>query len=146
MEKYYKTKSWAEVEEGEVLPEIRLFISYRKVIQNVAAARDFFPGHHNPQYAQAQGIENIYLQTHFFQGIVDRLVTDAFGPGVWIRRRKMQIISSVPAESNISVVGRVSRKRLEGGEHLADVDVTVLCKNGGRFAEACKAVITVLNP
>jgi hypothetical protein len=57
MEKYYKSKSWEEVEEGELLPEINMFISYRKVIQNVVATRDFFPGHHNPEYARAQGVE-----------------------------------------------------------------------------------------
>jgi|FaiFalDrversion3_1042247.scaffolds.fasta_scaffold01096_3 acyl dehydratase len=142
MEKYYKSKSWEEVEEGELLPEINMFISYRKVIQNVVATRDFFPGHHNPEYARAQGVENIYLQTHFFLGIVDRLVTDAFGPTVLIKRRRVQMLAPIPAGSKITVFGRVSRKYVENGEKLVDVDVSIVRRD--KFYEACKAIVTAL--
>ena len=145
MEAYYKTRVWQEIKEGEQLSEIKLFISYIKIIENVVATHDFFPGHHNPEYARAQGVKSIYLSTRGFQGVVDRLVTDNFGPKVWIRGRRMRMRTPVPAESNISVGGYVSKKYIENGEHLVEVDVTV-SREDGATTEVCKAIVTALFP
>lgn len=137
---WYDTVSWDEVKEGDVLPEIRMLITYRKVVQTVLAARDFYPGHHNPEYARAQGIENIYLQTNFFQGFMDRVVTDAFGPGVFIKRRRMRMRSPVTPGTTLIAGGKVTRKYVQNGERLVDVEVVIRKENN---VTACEGSVTV---
>jgi len=123
--KRYQTRYWEDVKEGEELPEVRLNVTYRRVIMGVGATRDFFPGHHNPEYAKDQGVESIFLNTPIFEGIVDRLLTGWAGPGAWIRRRKIQIRGTVPAGSVISATGRVTKVYTEDNQHLVDVEVGV---------------------
>lgn len=43
------------------LPPVALPVSYRRVVHNAAATWDWFPGHHDPEYARAQGQRTIYL-------------------------------------------------------------------------------------
>jgi len=140
----FKYKTWDEVEEGDVIAEFEMDITFRKVIQNVVATRDFFPGHHNPEYARAQGVENIYLNTFFYAGLIDRVVTDAFGPDVFIKRRKFRMLVPVPAESKIAVFGRVRRKFIINGKRTVLVDVSILRRD--RHAQACVAEVLVEFP
>ena len=76
----YPQRLWSEVKVGDVLPPIELLVEYSRIILNVASTWDYFPGHHNPDYARAQGQPNIYVSTIFFHGFVDRLITDWGGP------------------------------------------------------------------
>lgn len=124
--KQYQTRHWEDVKEGEELPEIKLNVTYRKVILGVGATRDYFPGHHNPEYARDQGVESIFLNTPIFEGFVDRLLNSWAGPGAWICKRKIQIRGSVPAGSIISATGKVSKVYVEDGQHFVDVEVSVL--------------------
>lgn len=69
-------KYWGDVSEGEVLPRVTMHVPFAKVILNAAATNDYFPGHHDPEYARAQGQRNIYLNTMAIEGFIDRVATD----------------------------------------------------------------------
>jgi hypothetical protein len=107
---------------------------------DAAATRDFFPGHHDRDYARAQGVEDMYLNTMFFHGFIDRVVTDWAGPECWIRRRKMKMIEAIPAGHEAVGRGRVVRKYVEAGHHCVEVEVTV-SRGDGRVA--CTALTTL---
>lgn len=51
----YSQKLWHEVSEGHALPAIELPVEDARIIHNAASTWDYFPGHHNPAYARAQG-------------------------------------------------------------------------------------------
>jgi len=103
----YLSKVWSEVAEGDTLPELVMPISYRRVIQDVAATRDFFPGHHDPAYAKKQQVKDIYLNTMFLQGLVDRYVSDWSGPEAFIRKRRIHMQISIAAGDTVTINGVV---------------------------------------
>ncbi|MGQ9722305.1 MAG: hypothetical protein ACUVXA_13395 [Candidatus Jordarchaeum sp.] len=138
----YQTRYWEDVKEGEELPEIKLNVTYRKIITGVGATRDFFPGHFNPEYARDQGVESIFLNTPIFEGFVDRLLTNWSGPGAWIKKRKIQIRGTVPAGSIISASGKVTKTYTEDGQYLVDLEVSVL-REGHNI---CPASATLVLP
>ena len=118
------------VEQGQDLPAIALEVPYRRVCLNAAATWDWFPGHHDPEYARRQGQRTIYLSTLFFHGFVDRLVTDWAGPGARIRRRKITMQRSIFAGQTATARGRVVAVREQDGRRLVDVEAVVESEEG----------------
>lgn len=50
---------------GDALPEISLGLSLRRAIQAVAGTRDYYPFHHDEQFAKENGAEGIFFNTMF---------------------------------------------------------------------------------
>jgi len=135
--------TFEDVKEGQDLPRIELPITFKRVIQDVAATRDYFPGHHDPEYAQGQNQKTIYLNTMFFQGFIDRVVTDWSGPLTFITRRKMRMQGSVYAGDTLYGEGRVTRTYVDDqGRGCVDVDIIV----GNQDGPTCPASVTAVLP
>lgn len=88
------------------LQPVSMPIDYRRVVHNAAATWDWFPGHHNPEYARQQGQRTIYLSTLFFHGFIDRAANEWFGPSYRPRRRRIEMKRSIYAGQTASVVAR----------------------------------------
>ncbi|EUA26244.1 maoC like domain protein [Mycobacterium intracellulare] len=72
-------------------------ISYQRVVENAGATWDYFPGHFDPDYAQAQGNPTIYVNTMHLAGFADRVATEWAGPRSRVMRRSMRLTGSVYA-------------------------------------------------
>jgi acyl dehydratase len=140
--KSYAQRFWEDVADGEQLPRIEMALPFRKLVLNAAATRDFFPGHHDPEYARSQNQKTVYINTMFFQGFIDRVVTDWAGPEAFICRRKTTMQRSVYAGDTMYGEGRVTNRRVQDGRHLVDIDLVV----GNQDGPACSASVTVQLP
>ena len=90
-------------------------VPYRRVVLNAAATWDWFPGHHDPEYARRQGQRTIYLSTVFFHGLVDRAATTWSGPGFRVSEREIRMQRSIYAGQSATVHGRLLRETDGGG-------------------------------
>jgi acyl dehydratase len=116
--------------DDERLHEIRIHVDHRRVCHNAAATWDWFPGHHDPEYARAQGQPAIYVSTVFFQGLLDRLVTEWAGPGAAVVRRKLQIRASLFAGEDAVADGRVTARSVDGDDEIVEIEGRVSGANG----------------
>ena len=131
---------WDAVAVGVALQELELPLSYAKVLAIPGATWDFFPGHHDPFYAREQGQETVYLNTMFFSGFLDRIVTDWAGGSAFIRCRELAMTGSVYAGELLVGRGEVTAKRVEpGGMRVLDITVSALNENGA----GARGLITV---
>jgi acyl dehydratase len=125
----YTQRYWEDVEAGEALPRVDDEITYRRVIMNPATTWDYFPGHHDPEYARSQGQPTIYVNTMHFLGFVDRLATDWGGPRSFIAKRKIAMQRSIFAGDTMVGEGRVVDKRTDSAgdrvRYLVDLELTV---------------------
>jgi acyl dehydratase len=80
---------------GDPLPEVALRVTYSTVASVLGATWDGFPGHHDPEFARAQGQRDIYLNTFSLSGFLDRVALEWAGPEWFIRRRAMRMTGSV---------------------------------------------------
>ncbi|HLN17053.1 MAG TPA: MaoC/PaaZ C-terminal domain-containing protein [Acidimicrobiales bacterium] len=130
----YHQRYWEDVAEGEELAPVEDEITYRRVVMNPATTWDYFPGHHDPEYAKAQGQPTIYINTMHFLGFIDRLATAWGGPASFITRRKMSMRHSIYAGDTMVGQGRVVRKYTDepGGRtrHLVELEITVENQDG----------------
>ena len=140
----YKTRYWEEVEAGEVLPSIHMGLTLRRSLMIAAATRDFFPGHHDRDYARAQGMSDAWGSTYFIEGLVDRIVTDWSGPDVWIRKRQLRIRRQVYVGTTIDVTGKVEQKYQDAWGNAAQIVVTL--RTSDDPTEAATARVWLLLP
>jgi acyl dehydratase len=115
---------------GESLPEVMLPVTLRLCIHDAAATRDYFPGHHDRDYARAQGTRDAYLNTMFFHGFTDRVVTDWAGPRATILERRLRMLAPVCVGDTIRTRAHVAARKREGSRELADVRVEVRTEHG----------------
>lgn len=81
--------------EGEVLPDFDLKVTSTVIVAGAIASRDFMPVHHDPEYAQAQGAPDMFMNILTTNGYVARYVTDWAGPSA--RLEKVAIRLGAPA-------------------------------------------------
>lgn len=141
--KNYRYRTWHEVEVGERLPEIRMPISYRRVVQMTVATRDFFPGHHNREYARNQGVEDIYLNTMTYHGLIDRYVLEWAGPEAFLRKRSMRMGTSITAGDEVVMNGQVTAKEREGEQGVVVIEMVVANRAG---LPCCPATVRLWMP
>lgn len=138
-----KSKTWAEVKENDVVTEITMAIPYEKVILDAAATQDYFPGHHNPEYARGQGQKTMYLNTMAIEGFIDRVATDWAGPRAFITKRTMSMNRSIYAGDTMFGSGSVTKcYQDDKGRKLVDLAITI----GTQDNPCVPAQVTLLLP
>ena len=74
------TKRCDDVRPGETLPELAIPITVALVTGGAIATRDYFPGHHDLNAAQALGSPHIFMNILTTNGLVQRYVESWAGP------------------------------------------------------------------
>jgi acyl dehydratase len=116
---------WEGSAEGDVIPPVVDEITARRVVQNPGATGDYFPGHWDPDYARRQGQRAIYANSLHIFGLLDRAVTEWAGPASFLVRRNVRLLSSMYAGDTVTVTGVVVGKRVDGEDHVLDLDLTL---------------------
>lgn len=119
-----------DVAVGDEITPVSIPVTYKRICMNAAATWDWFPGHHDPEYARSQGQDTIYLSTLFFHGFVDRGLGDWAGPDALLRRRKISMIKSIYPGQTATLTGRVVGKREVDGACLVDLELMVASEEG----------------
>lgn len=115
---------WQDIEEGQSLPPVKFDVTYSKVLGLALGSWDFFPGHHDPEYAADQGQKGVYLNTMALAGFLDRIVLGWAGPRWFLQKRAMQIAKSVYAGDTLIGTGTVIGKRIgDGGIPSLEVEL-----------------------
>lgn len=112
---------------GERLPEARLRLTVTRTAAMIpAGTRDLFPGHHDQAYARSQGAADVYVNTMFLHGFVDRVGKAWAGPDAWLERRTLQMHAPACVGTTLRTDGRVTSHHLSHGRRVAEVAIAVL--------------------
>lgn len=85
------TKSLAEITLGEQLPELSIPVTVTLINGGAIATRDYFPGHHDKEAAQALGSPHIFMNILTTNGLVERFIESWAGPGARFRDQKIKL-------------------------------------------------------
>ena len=121
------TKEWKA---GDTLEPISLELTLRRAIQAVSGTRDYYPFHHDEQFAKENGAEAIFFNTMFLQGFVGRVAAEWFGNDAFLRRLEIAMRSSNYVGRTLTAEGTVASTRESNGCTLVDVDVTLATEDG----------------
>jgi len=114
----------------ETLPALSLPLTLRRAIQAVAGTRDYYPFHHDEQFARENGAEGIFFNTMFLQAFGGRCATDWFGNDAFLRRLEIAMRASNYVGRTLTVDAAVANVRQEDDRRLVDVEGTLLTEDG----------------
>jgi acyl dehydratase len=80
------TVPFEKVKVGDRLPELPIAITTTMVVAGALASRDFTPVHHDKGAAQAQGMQDVFMNILTTNGLVGRYVTDWAGPNARLQK------------------------------------------------------------
>jgi acyl dehydratase len=121
------TREWRP---GQKLPPISLALTLRRSVQAVAATRDYYPVHHDAEFARRSGAQGIFFNTMFLQGFVGRAVCEWFGNDAFLRRLDVAMRGSNYIDRTLTAEGEVVASREADGRRLVDAKVTLATEDG----------------
>lgn len=124
-------KQYADVQVGEHLPEVALPLTVYRLVMAAGSNRDFNSIHHNSEYAQGTGAEEMYANTSFLMSSWERLVRDWCGETGRIRAvRGFRMRSFNYVGTTMRVLGEVAATRTEETANgpVGVVEVAVRCE------------------
>ena len=135
---------WDEVAEGQELPGFDLRLTETKIAEQVSGSQDFYPVHHDRDFARAGGHEDIFVNTGFTRAALSRFLTDFAGIDGWVRRLSYEMRRMNRPGDTMKVRGKVTRKYIaDDGAHCVDIDLWI---ENDREGVTTPATATVMLP
>ena len=133
---------WDDVEVGDTIPGFELKLDWTRMAAQVSGSQDFYPVHHDPDFARAGGHDDIFYNTGFTRAALCRLVTDWMGPEGWLRKLGFQMRRMNMNGDTIRVMGEVVAKResTEGGGNEVEVELWIESDRQGKTTPAAAVV------
>ncbi|MDP2701013.1 MAG: MaoC/PaaZ C-terminal domain-containing protein [Candidatus Rokubacteria bacterium] len=118
--------TWDDVRDGEELKGFSLELTPTRMVAQVSGTQDFYPIHHDREFAQQAGHKDIFINTAFIRGCLCRLLTDWMGDDGFVKSLGFQMRRPNFAGETISARGRVKKKGPDGR-----VDLELWLENAG---------------
>jgi acyl dehydratase len=117
-----KTVRFDETKVGAELPPLDVPITTTLVVAGALASRDYTPVHHDKAAAQAQGMQDVFMNILTTNGFVGRYVTDWAGPGAIVRGVAIKLGAPNLPGDTMKMTGKVVAK--DDGSGVVEVAVT----------------------
>lgn len=110
---------------GDVLEGFSLPLTPTRMALQVSGSQDFYPVHHDRDFARESGHADIFINTGFIRALLCRLVTEWMGEGGFLRRLGFTMRRPHLLGDTISVKGRVTARRAEAGHDAVNLEVWI---------------------
>ena len=132
----------SDVSGGDSLPALSVEVSATTVVLGALASRDYRPMHHDKDFANNQGVSNIFLNTPNQAAWFERYLTDWTGPLGRVGRLKFKMRDSVvPGDTMIFNATVASVGSDDRGCCWVELDVDLSVE--GKTVTACGARIAI---
>jgi acyl dehydratase len=111
----------SEVKVGDELPGLDVPLTAAVVVGGALASRDYTPVHHDRSAAQAQGMQDVFMNILTTNGYVGRFVTDWAGPDAAIRKVSIKLGTPNVVGDVMKMSGRVVG--VDAAQGLVEVQV-----------------------
>ena len=119
----YETLSWDAVRDNDQISSVVFPLSLRNLMIDVAGTRDLYPIHHDREFAKRNGARDVFVNTMFYEGLFGRIVTDWAGPESFLRKLRFSMKQPNCPGDTITSRGWVSKKYVQDGKKLIDVEL-----------------------
>jgi len=126
----WKTVCWDDIAEGDELPPQSRDITPTTIVSTAIASRDFQDVHHDYAAARSKGVKDIFLNILSTGGLVGKYMTDWSGPDGEMKKMTIKLGATVFPGDTLVSGGKVTRKYVEGVDHLVDVDFNLSVEMG----------------
>lgn len=124
------TLYFEDIEEGDELPSVDLFLSKDQVRQYAKAANMYFPRFTDDEAARAEGLPGMIAPGVMSLGLLSRLISD-WNQAATVQRIGTTFRSPVLPDNTIHLRGAVTQKN--EADHTAECDIWMENDDGERW-------------
>ena len=115
---------YEDVRIGDIIDGFDLSLGWTKMAEQVSDSQDFYPVHHDPEFAAEAGHPAIFYNTGFTQAALCRVVTDWAGPAGWMTKFRFEMRKMNIPEDQVHARGKVvAKSEQDNGYGLVDIEV-----------------------
>jgi len=115
--------TWAEVQEGMSIPELKKNCSTQQLVVWAAASGDFYQIHYDDQFAKNTGLSGIIVHGALKNAFLGQLVHDWIGNTGKIKKYGCSYRGMDFPDQDITCKGVVTRKFEDNGEKLVELEI-----------------------
>lgn len=126
-----KQRYWDSIFEGEEIPTVKFPLSVYRLVMAAGTNLDFNSIHHNTEYAQKTGAQEMYANKTFLLGMWEKSIREYIGVAGEIKRiARFRIKSFNIAGDTVIVKGLVKRKWQQGEDFFVELEMWSENSNG----------------
>ena len=104
------TLRWSDIDVGDEVTPLEIPLTTTMIVAGAIASRDFMPVHHDRDYANKQGLPNLFMNILTSNGYCVRFLTDWAGPEAMITKLAIRLgVPSFP-DDPLRFTGSVTAK------------------------------------
>ncbi len=136
---------WDDVEVAEELPILSKKVTPTTIVAGAIATRDFAPLHHDHAWALREGARDIFMNIHTTNGFMQTFLDQYTGYRGELKRMETRLAASCYPGDTMVWTGRVTKKYVEGGQHLIDVECVAKVQAGDHCLGKATIILPVRN-
>jgi acyl dehydratase len=136
----HKSLAFKDVKLGDKLPELPIDITTTLIVGGALASRDFTRVHHDKSAAQAQGMQDVFMNILTTNGLVGRYVTDWAGADALLKGVAIKLGTPNLPGDTMRMTGTVRAKDQSSG--LVEVEITGKNSWGNHVTGTVKVALT----
>ncbi|MBI1885892.1 MAG: hypothetical protein HYS09_06230 [Chloroflexi bacterium] len=114
---------WEDVQVGDDLPGFELEINAKRVFLQISGSQDWYPVHHDPEFAREAGHQDVFMNTGLTQAALVRVVTDWMGDEGFLRKFYFEMRRQHRPGDVMACKGRVADKYVQDARHFVECEV-----------------------
>ena len=124
---------WEDVTVGQEIPtSFTMKLDLMRVILQVSGTQDWYPVHHDRDFAKASGVPDVFMNTGFLTACMGKLLTDWMGPDGRLRKYRLEMRKMNLWDDQMSVKGNVTNKYVQDEDHCVDIEVWIETDTTGK--------------
>ena len=136
------TRTFAEVNVGDELPELVIELSPTVIVSTAIASRDYQDVHHDRDLAHKKGSKDIFMNILSSNGFVGRYVTDWAGPNAVLKSVKIRLGAPNYPYDTMRMTGKVESKQRVDGEGRIEIKI----RGANQLGDHVKGTIDLVLP
>ncbi len=136
------TRSFADVNVGDELPELVIELTPTVIVSTAIASRDYQDVHHDRDLAHKKGSKDIFMNILSSNGFVGRYVTDWAGPNAVLKSVKIRLGAPNYPYDTMHMTGKVESKELVDGEGRVEIKI----RGANQLGDHVKGTVDLVLP
>jgi len=112
-----------DVAQGQEIPTLRKHPTRRQLVMWAGASEDFYEIHYDTEFARANQLGDVIVHGRLKAAFLGQLVTAWSSPRGVLRKLSCRYKGTDPANEDMLMRGVVTGKRIDGLDHLVDLEV-----------------------
>ncbi|MFC1967816.1 MaoC/PaaZ C-terminal domain-containing protein [Chloroflexota bacterium] len=131
---------YEDIEAGTEMPALIKHPSTRQLVKWAGASGDYYELHYDKDFAQRAKLPGVIVHGMLQMSFLGQLMTDWIGNEGTLKKMNCNFTAMLSPGADVACKGRVSKKHVEGGEHLVECELWLENSKGEKTTQGTAVV------